>query len=159
METGDEPSWLATHGRTADLLVVGRARQGEAVAMDVLEACLMETGRPVLIAPAKTPRTLSGTVAIAWKDRPEAAKAVAAALPFIDIADRVIILSVEEGSDGADQSCERLRHALSYNANTSVRRLKQDGHAPAGTLLAAASTAEADMLVMGRLRSQPNALK
>ena len=98
----------------------------------------MATGRPVLIAPAKAPRTLSGTVANAWKDRPEAAKAVAAAMPFIDMADRVIILSVEEGSDGADQSCERLRHALSWhNANTSVRRLKQDGHAPAETLLAA----------------------
>lgn len=150
METGDEPTWLATHGRTADLLVVGRSRPGEAVAMDVLEACLMETGRPVLIAPAKAPRTLSGTVAIAWKDRPEAAKAVAAALPFIDMADRVIILSVEEGSDATEQSCERLRHALSWhNANTSVRRLKPDGRAPAETLLAAASAAEADVLVMG----------
>jgi hypothetical protein len=62
LEIGDEPAWLAEHGRTADLLVVGRARDGDAVAMDVLEACLMATGRPVLIAPARTPSRRSGTV-------------------------------------------------------------------------------------------------
>jgi nucleotide-binding universal stress UspA family protein len=150
LETGDEPSWIAAHGRTADLLVVGRAREGEPVAMDVLEACLMETGRPVLIVPAKARASLSGTVAIAWKDRPEAAKAVAAALPLIALADRVIILSVQEGSGSDDPSCERLRHALSWhNANTSVRRLKPDARVPAETLLAAASAADADVLVMG----------
>lgn len=50
---------------------------------------------------------------------------------------------IEKGSDAADQSCERLRHALSWqNANTNVRRLKQGGRAPAETLLAAASAAE-----------------
>ncbi len=54
METSEEPAWLAEHGRTADL-VVGRAREGESVAMGVLEACLMETGRPVLIVPSKIP--------------------------------------------------------------------------------------------------------
>ena len=59
-ELGDEPTWLAEHGRTADLLVVGRAREGEPVAMDVLEACLMATGRPVLIAPARAPGRVLG---------------------------------------------------------------------------------------------------
>jgi hypothetical protein len=83
--------------------------------MDVLEACLMETGRPVLIAPAKAPRTLSGTVAIAWKDRPEAAKAVAAALPFI--------LKTAVGSDlrggfvGVHNPCEQLTPAQGVAAD------------------------------------------
>jgi len=45
-EVGEEPAWLAEHGRAADLVVVGRAREGEAVAMDVLEACLMGTRAP-----------------------------------------------------------------------------------------------------------------
>ena len=46
METGDEPAWLAAHGRAADLVVVGRAHDGEAVDMSLLETALMATGRP-----------------------------------------------------------------------------------------------------------------
>jgi len=150
METGDEPACLAEHGRVADLLVVGRAREGETVAMEVLEAALMATGRPVLLAPAKAPSRLSGTVAIAWKDTPEAARAVAAAGPLVAMAERVIILSVEEDAGTDRQSCERLRHALCWhNRNTSVRRLKPDDSPPVESLLAAAAAAEADVLVMG----------
>lgn len=150
MEIGEEPAWLAEHGRLADLLVAGRAREGEPVAMDVLEACLMATGRPVLIAPAKAPSRLSGTVAVAWKNRPEAARAVAAARPFIELADRVVIISVEEDAATTERSCEMLRYALSWhNPNTVVQHLKQEGRPPVETLLDAAGAAKADLLVMG----------
>lgn len=150
METGDKSTWLATHGRAADLLVVGRSREGELAALDVLEACLMATGRPVLIAPPTTPTALSGLVAIAWKDRPEAAGAVAAAMPFIELADRVIIYSVDEGRDTDQQACQRLRHALAWhNSHVTVQQLKRDDRSPAEILLEAAGAAKADMLVMG----------
>ena len=150
METGDEPAWLGERGRTADLLVVGRAREGEPVAMNVLEACLMTSGRPVLIVPDRAPNRLSGTVAIAWKNRPEAARAVAAAQPFVEIADRLAILSVDEGVDTDEQSCERLRSALSWhNPRTTLRRLKRDERPAVETLLAAAGELAADVLVMG----------
>jgi nucleotide-binding universal stress UspA family protein len=150
MEVGDEPAWLAEHGRTADLLVVGRAREGEPVAMDILEACLMATGRPVLIATDVAPRHLSGTVAIAWKNKSEAARAVAAARPFVEMADKVVVLSVDEGGETDEVSCERLRYALSWhNPASTVQRLMRDGRAPAETLLAAARAAGADLLVMG----------
>jgi nucleotide-binding universal stress UspA family protein len=150
MEVGDEPAWLAQYGRAADLLVVGRAREGEPVAMNVLEACLIATGRPMLIAPARAPARLSGTVAIAWKNRPEAARAVEAARPFVEIADKVVILSVAEDGQTEEPSCERLRYALSWhNPNTTVQRLKQDGRPSVEILLGAAGAAGADLLVMG----------
>ena len=149
-EIGDEPACLAEHGRTADLLVIGRAREGETVAMDILEACLMATGRPVLIAPARAPGRRSGTVAIAWKNRPEAARAVVAAQPFVQMADRVIVLSVEEGAQADEGSCERLRNALSWhNPKITLQRLKQDKRPAVETMLAAAGAVEADVLVMG----------
>jgi nucleotide-binding universal stress UspA family protein len=150
METGDEPSWLAEHGRASDMLVVGREREGEPVAMDVLEAALMVTGRPVLIAPPKLRSELSGVVAIAWKDRPEAARAVAAAQPFLHLADQVIILAVSEDARTDERSCEHLRHALAWhNPRTSVQHLKPEGRPAADTLLAAAAAMNADLLVMG----------
>ena len=150
METGDGPTWLAAHGRAADLVVVGRARDGEAVAMDVLEAALMTTGRPVLIAPAKPRRELSGIVAIAWKDRPDAARAVAAAQPILKMADQVVILSVVEDARTDEQSCERLRHALAWhNPRTRVQCLTQGDRPAVDTMLAAAAAVSADLLVMG----------
>ena len=59
-EVGEEPAWLAAYGRAADLLVVGRAREGKTVAMDVLVACLMETGRPMLIASTRSAEPSAG---------------------------------------------------------------------------------------------------
>jgi nucleotide-binding universal stress UspA family protein len=150
METGDELAWLAEHGRAADLLVIGRAREGEDVAMDLLEAALMGTGRPVLIAPPKAPNRLFGTVAIAWKSQPEAARAVGAAAPFLQIADQVVIISVSEDARTDAHACERLRHALAWhNPRTSVRCLPQDGHPPVESLLSAVAAVNADTLIMG----------
>jgi nucleotide-binding universal stress UspA family protein len=150
METGDDPTWLVAHGRSADLLVVGRARDGEAVAMELLEAALMATGRPVLIAPAHARSELSGIVAIAWKDGPEAARAVAAAQPFLRMAEQVIIFSVIEDARTDEPSCERLRHALAWhNPKTKVQCLKHGDRASVDTLLGAAAAANADLLVMG----------
>lgn len=149
-EVGEAPRVLGKQGRAADLIVLGRAREGTRVAFDVLSACLMATGRPMLIAPAKLPANLARTVAIAWKDRPEAARAVAAAQPFLEIADQVIILHVEEDSQDDRQSCERLRYALSWhNPHTTVQSLKGDRRPAVETALAAATAAGADMLVMG----------
>jgi nucleotide-binding universal stress UspA family protein len=149
-ETGEEPTWLAAHARVADMVVVGREREGGETAMDALESCLMETGRPVLIAPSKAPASLTGVVAIAWKDAPEAAGAVAAAMPFIEAADQVIILAVDEGRQTGAAACERLRHALAWhNARVEVRTLKPEGRAPLDVLLSAAAVAKADLLVMG----------
>jgi nucleotide-binding universal stress UspA family protein len=110
----------------------------------------MHTGRPVLIVPDAVPDRIGGTVAIAWKNGPESARAVAAAQPFVEMAERVIILSVEEDIDIDEHACERLRQALLWhNLNTTVQPLQQDSRSDADILLAAAGAMGADMLVMG----------
>ena len=150
METGDEASLLAAHGRVADLLVVGRVRDGQAPAMAVLEAALLQTGRPMLIASAKPLQVEGGSVAIAWKDTREAARAVASALPFIQKAARVIILSVAEDAKSTEKSSSRLAHVLHWhNRETSVRHLAAGGRPPVETLLEGAEACGATLLVMG----------
>ena len=108
--------------------------------------------------PASPDRTLGAaarqaafSVAIAWKDRPEAARAVTAAMPLIAEAERVVILSVSE--DGGDEgSSRRLRHGLQWhNPNVSVERLACDER-PAPRILmeaAAGPRVSASLLVMG----------
>ncbi len=150
VETGAEPAWLADRGRAADLLVVGRARDGEAVAMDVLEAALMDSGRPVLIAPPTPPDRVGGTIVIAWKNTSQAARAVAAAQPFIAAAKSATILSIAEAGSADARSSKSLLHALRWqNADVTLRHLEPTDRLPVETLLAAAAAVNADLLVMG----------
>ena len=150
VETGEDEEWITNHGRTADLLVVGRGREDQAEGRGLLEAALMQTGRPVLI-PSTKPRQLDlETVVIAWKDTREAARAVAAAMPFIERATRVFVLSVEEGETSTEHSCDRLCHALRWhNPNTDAHRMKHEGVHPAETMLQTLARHGGDLLVMG----------
>jgi nucleotide-binding universal stress UspA family protein len=150
VETGNEAQWLAEYGRFADLVVVGRVRDGEAVALDVLEASLMDTGRPLLIAPAAAPEKLLGTVVIAWKDTPEAARAVSSAMPLIDRAEKLVILTVGEDEKTGQDAAERLQRSLRWhNPATSVKFLERGGRAPVDVLQDAAKSLGATLLVMG----------
>ncbi len=150
-ETGNEADWVAEHGRLADLVVAGRGDNGSG--LDVIEAALLDTGKPVLIAAATEPEpgpALDGTVAIAWKNTKEAAAAVSAALPFIRRASRVVIFTVDEGGDQADRSPARLAHALRWhNGEVEVKLLPKDASSPAAALLAAAASSGCNLLVMG----------
>jgi nucleotide-binding universal stress UspA family protein len=149
-ETGIAADWLAEHGRVSDLVVVGREREGGMLSMDLMEAALMETGKPVLIAPPAPPAGLDGTVAIAWKNTREAAGAVSAALPFFRWAARIIVFTVEEGEESADKSHLRLASSLRWhNPNVSMQVLQRQGRTPVAVLLEAVGKAGCNLLVMG----------
>ncbi|MDE2605136.1 MAG: universal stress protein [Burkholderiales bacterium] len=82
----------------ADLLVLGQRDPEDAaswsVPPDFPEAVLQASGRPAVVVPyGGWPGAIGSTVAIAWKPTPEAARAVAAALPLLQRASRVHILS------------------------------------------------------------------
>lgn len=150
VETGIESQLLAAASRTADVTVLGRARDGEAVALDLLEAVLLDSGRPMLIAPAKPPEHIGRHIAIAWKDTAEAARAVASAVPLLHTAKSVTVMAVQEGPHADTGSCARLRDALHWhNPATTLRMLAPNGGEPADVLLSAATDMDADLLVMG----------
>ncbi len=151
-ETGDEADWVAEFGRAADLIVVGRVQESGMLDTDLMEAALMDTGKPMLLAPDNAPVVLDGTVAIAWKNTREAAGAVAAALPFIRRAKRVIVFSVEESgaSDIVDPSPMRLVRSLRWhNADTGSQVLRHENRPPVRVLLDALAREQCNLLVMG----------
>jgi len=150
-ETGRESSWMIEYARGRDLLVI--ARLVPLGIHDTLEASLLDSGRPVLIPPSKAPSSPAegfGTIAIAWKSTREATRAVAAALPFLVLAKKVVVLTVEE--DGADEweSAQRLSRGLKWHGiDAALERLNPGPEGTAGTLLAACGRIGADLLVMG----------
>jgi len=150
VETGSDAQWISEYGRFADLVVVGRAQPGHEMAMEVLEAALMDTGRPLLVAAPTVPQTLLGTIVIAWKDAPEAAHAVAAALPLLERAERVVIVSVVKEDNPREYTSDRLLRSLRWhNPNTSVRQLSRERRKPVDVLLEEANRLQASLIVMG----------
>jgi len=147
-ETGVEADWLAEYGRTADLIVVGRGEEKWGPDYVLMEAALMDTGKPVLIAPRATNAPLTGAVGIAWKDTREAGGAVRAALPFLRTASQVILFIVPEGED--NKSHLRLARMLRWhNPNISIQALSDGDQTPVALLLGAAVKANCGLLVMG----------
>lgn len=149
LETGNQSAWVAQYGRFADLVLMGRGGPDDGAA-ETLEAALMDTGKPLLIAPAIAPASLGKRIVIAWKDTPEAARAVSCALPFIGQADQVTIVTVLDDADAKDESGSRLQRALRWhNKAVEVRTLLRGSASAADVLHREAEALGADLLVMG----------
>jgi nucleotide-binding universal stress UspA family protein len=149
-QTGDAARVITACSRAVDVTVLGRRRDSGTADLHTLQTVLLDSGRPMLIAPDRPVQNMGRHVAIAWKDTPEAARAVAFALPLLAAAERVTIVSVEEDAHTTGEDCERLRQALIWhNTATTVHHIKPAGRDPAEALLAAVAAQDADLLVMG----------
>ena len=95
--TGREEDLVAQQARLADLTVVPHPDAGEDVSSsDALHAVLFGLpGRPVLIAPQVASATVGSRVCLGWNGTAESSSAVYAALPWLQRADAVRILSAE----------------------------------------------------------------
>jgi len=154
-ETGFAGDLVPRAGQLCDLVVLGRSdRVVDQPHSDVLEDTVMRCGRPVLLAPAQVPAGLGQSIAIAWNASPEAARAIAGALPFLRQAKsvRVLTLGATDTGDGA-----ALVKSLGWRgvAATARHLLPVHGSGAGGQLLAGARDDAADMLVMGGYGKAP----
>jgi nucleotide-binding universal stress UspA family protein len=147
--TGRETDVVATAGRLVDLIVIGLPdAESETPLAATLDAALFDTGRPVLAAPAKAAPAVGSRIFIAWNGSAQAARVVAAALPFLQAAEQVTVVTV--GDIGRSASASDL---VAYLGRHDVRA-KHEGltadHGTVGaTLLKHAGQGRADLLVMG----------
>ena len=89
---------LAARARAFDLTVFGRVRRdGTGPRMGALEATLFESGRPILIAPPKPAKAFGERIFIAWNGSTETARTISFAMPLLERAKQVLVLSVEGG--------------------------------------------------------------
>jgi nucleotide-binding universal stress UspA family protein len=110
---------------------------------------LLETGRPLLIPGVVAPSSDFGRrIAIAWKPTPEAARAVGYAMPFLNRAAEVHVLTVEEEEGRRDAAERLLRFLARHGVRAAADRLPPGPDGAAATMLAEA-TARADFLVIG----------
>lgn len=95
-EVGREDEVVAIRGRLYDLIVVGRPVRDVPLPSPItLEAALLDTGRPILVAPPVALAECGQNIAIAWEGSPEAGRVIADAIPFLASARQVTILACE----------------------------------------------------------------
>lgn len=154
--TEELPETVALHARYADLVVMGQHDPDDANSLSAgtLEQCLMGAGRPVLVVPYIGAKAGFGRNALlAWDASREAARAASDALPLLEKADKVTVLTINpkkgraaHGEEpGADISLVLARHGVKAEAESmTVRDVSIDE-----ALLSRLSDDGADMLVMG----------
>jgi len=149
-EAGDSLERLTFHARHCDLVVMGRAKQKQGLAQDTLERLVLVCGRPMLVAATAAPQRLTGTIMVCWKESGNAARAVAAAMPILAKAKRVVFTSVVESDKSVVDAVKDLARQFAWNGvATETQIIPAKGRKIPGMLSAAAEECSADLVVMG----------
>ncbi|MDP2122814.1 MAG: universal stress protein [Parvibaculum sp.] len=146
--TGRRDEVVAAHSRLSDLIVFGESATGIAGGT-ALEAAMMSAGRPVLIAPKKSWAPVGGSVAIGWDESAEAARAVTAAIPFLEKARKVTVLCIGNKELDPGPGSTLADYLALHGVVADVHLIDAQGRAAGEVLLEAAEKSKADLLVMG----------
>ncbi len=144
---------VARQALYADLLVLGQRSVDENrdvdVPADFVSSVLIASGRPAIVVPhiAKAPIRLE-RVLIAWKPTREAARAVTAALPILQQARQVTVVSFDEGDEPAAET-GIVGYLRQHGVQAGFKREVASEVSVGDQLLSLASDEQADLLVMG----------
>jgi nucleotide-binding universal stress UspA family protein len=148
--TGREEDIVAQQARLADLTVVPHPDAGEDVSSsDALHAVLFDSGRPVLISPQKAPGSIGTRVCLAWNGTAESASSVIAAMPWMQKADGVAILSADGYQRRGPGAPELAAYLGLHGIRAEIHTFKSVGGSVGAGLLAAANDFGCDLLSMG----------
>jgi nucleotide-binding universal stress UspA family protein len=143
-------AFVGSYGRVFDLIVFGRPGSYPAgSSMAAVEAALFESGRPILIAPPSPPAALGDNIVIAWNRSTETARCVAFAMPLLQRAKKVTVLTVTGGMVPGPEGTELARH-LQLNDIAAVAVSVDAGKMSAGEMMLAKATEfGCDLLIKG----------
>jgi nucleotide-binding universal stress UspA family protein len=150
-EDGRQNAVVGMSGRVYDLILVEQPEKLASIAEATLEDALFESGRPVMMVPKLGAPTLGERVAIAWNGSTETALTVALAMPFLQQAREVIVVSVgaqhmpEPGPAGEELARSLEGHGFNVSMRTAVGRQKPQGE----SFLKEAIAAGADLMLKG----------
>ena len=144
-------AFVGSHGRVFDVIVMNRSgRNTTGLRNRAINAGLFESGRPILLAPPSPPAQIGTNVLIAWNRSTEQARATALAMPLLQKADRVTVLTVIGGTDVSGPSAEQLVRYLRRNRIvTDLKTAGLNGRSTGETVLAMAQSLGCDLLIKG----------
>jgi nucleotide-binding universal stress UspA family protein len=137
--------------RLHDLCVLDCESQALDVDRDLIEAALLDSGRPVIVVPPESREFRARHIIVAWDGSSKAARALFDALPILRLAESVEVLQVDGEKDlsaaipGSAVESRLLAHKVHSTAKRIVAR---DGDV-AGAISRYANETGADLIVMG----------
>jgi nucleotide-binding universal stress UspA family protein len=150
----DEFECLIAETRFHDAVVLagGPERPGR-LPEGALGSVVIGGGRPVFLAPKHPDLKPIKSIAVAWKNNPESARAVTAAMPLLAKADRIDVLMANE-DDAAAKTCvectERVVQQFRWHGlNAHAHYVIPAGRTAPDAVLETAHGFGADLLVMG----------
>ncbi|MGB8485183.1 MAG: universal stress protein [Xanthobacteraceae bacterium] len=142
---------VGSYGRAFDLIVLSRP---DATSLGLhhraLESGLFESGRPILLSPPSPPNQIATNVLIAWNGSTEQTRAIAFAMPLLQQAERVKVLTIPGGAGVPGPSGEQLTRSLQRNGIPATPlTVELDGRSTGETILATAASQDCDLLIKG----------
>ena len=148
--TGREEDLVAQLARLADLTVVPHPEAGDDVSSsDALHAVLFDSGRPVLIAPQAAGPAVGTRICVAWNGTAESAAAVHAAIPWMQRAQAVRVLSADEYQRRGPGAADLLGYLALHGIRPEVAQFRPMDRDVGRGMLMAAREFGADLLAMG----------
>jgi nucleotide-binding universal stress UspA family protein len=139
---------LCMEARLSDVVVFSPdPARGRGPLVEAFQQVLMDERRPVFITRNGAPH-IGQTVAVAWDGGREATQAARVAIPWLQKAERVVILAVPAATPRDFDPARLMEHFAARGVKAEVETLAQAGD-PGPTLLAAVKAAGAATLVAG----------
>jgi nucleotide-binding universal stress UspA family protein len=147
----ESESFVGSYGRIFDVIVMRRPDlDSSGLYRRAVETCLFESGRPIILSPPVPPRQIATNVLIAWNCSTEQARAIALAMPLLQKANRVTVLTVVGGTGVPGPSAEQLIRYLQRNGIVAEPlQVELDGRSTGEAILAAAQSLGCDLLIKG----------
>lgn len=145
-------SVFAKYARLADLTVIGSGLDPSGENLELVEAALFKSGRPVLVVPETGVSDFKcDTVAVAWNDTAQSARAMADAMPIIEKAKSVHVISVTDDDklQSMMPSIEVGKYLAAHGVSATVSDTLADGKSVDEAIIAKAQEVGTDILVMG----------
>lgn len=150
---GDHVEVLAERATYADLAIVTQSAGAKAenrVLLHVPDRLPLETPCPTLVVPYDFPPDASfgGNVVIAWKNTRESGRAVRNAMPFLQAADKVTVLTIDppgRRDSGRDLMVWLERHGVRSQHQSNIHQGNDVGE----VILSCVDDIGGDLLVMG----------
>lgn len=147
--------WTVQCCRYVDLAVFGEPDgAGTRIPDDLTEQVVFQSGRPVLAVPARMPLGAIGErVLVAWTGSRAAARALNDALPILERAKEVTVLSLQrpgpEASGGEAPALDIAAHLLAHGVRARYERFILGELGAVDHVLNRTSDLGADLIVMG----------
>jgi nucleotide-binding universal stress UspA family protein len=146
---------VSRHALCCDLMLLGQHDPNDSAALaipsDFIASSMIASGKPALIIPyANACKTLAQEVLIAWAPTRESARALSAAIPFLQQAQRIhLVVQADSNQEGSGTSAVEAFLKL-HDITAPVKRHTSVADASVGeALLSLAADTSADLLVMG----------